>query len=207
MAAEMGGGGGPEIEHHHRHTGHKWLDIVLGVSAVAISLMSLFLAIQHGRVMERMLQANTWPFVMVGYSTGNPDGTPHVTMWLTNKGVGPARIDSVELFYQNVPRSDPEALLRAILKPSDPARHFPVIQSDVIDSVLSPKDWMNFVDLDPKKYDFTEYSQIQSAVRNAQFRICYCSVFEECAVLDTRESPVRPVPVKTCPVPRTPFLH
>jgi hypothetical protein len=39
---------GPEGEHHHHHhTGNRWLDIVIAVSAVIISLISLFLAIQH----------------------------------------------------------------------------------------------------------------------------------------------------------------
>jgi hypothetical protein len=37
---------GPEVEHHdHHHTGRWWLDVVLAVSAVVISLISLFLAI------------------------------------------------------------------------------------------------------------------------------------------------------------------
>ena len=204
MVVEMG----PDAEHHHhRHTGHKWFDVVLAVSAVVISLISLFLAIQHGRVMERMVEASTWPFVMVGYSTGNADGTPHVSMWVTNKGVGPARVDSVEVFYQGVAQSDPQGLLSAILNPSDVTRRFPVIQSDVIDSVISAKDWLNFVDLDAKKYDPAEYSRIQHAMPELQFRICYCSVFEECSILDTRKSPPRPVPVKACPVPVRPFLH
>jgi hypothetical protein len=26
----------PEIEHHHHHTGKPWLDLLMGVSAVAI---------------------------------------------------------------------------------------------------------------------------------------------------------------------------
>jgi hypothetical protein len=59
----------PEVEHHQHHrTGHRWLDITLAVSAVFISLMSLFLAIQHGRVMERMVEASTWAFVVPDFS-------------------------------------------------------------------------------------------------------------------------------------------
>ena len=86
MAAEMGPG--PDVEHHHHHdTGHRWLDITLGVSAVFISLMSLLLAIQHGRAMEKMVQANTWAFVMVEHDTSYPDGSPHFSMWVVNNGV------------------------------------------------------------------------------------------------------------------------
>jgi len=198
---------GPDGEHHHhRHTGHRWLDVVLGVSAVTISLMSLFLAIQHGRVMEKMVEASTWPSMMVGYSTGNPDGTRHITIWATNKGVGPARLDSLEVFHEGVAQSDPQGLLKAILKPTDPSRHFPVIESDVLDNVFAPKDWVNFVDLDPKSYDQDDYARIQHALSGLQFRVCYCSVFEECWALDTRKSP-RAVATKACAVPPKMFLH
>lgn len=203
MAADMG----PEVEHaHHRHTGHRWLDVVLGVSAVVISLISLFLAIQHGRVMEKMVEASTWPAVMVGYSAANADGSPHITIWATNKGVGPARLDSLEVFHEGVAQSDPQGLLKSILKPSDPNRHFPVVQSDVLDNVFAPKDWLNFVDLPANRYDPEEYSRIRQAVSRLEFRFCYCSVFEECWALDTRKSP-RPVSVKACRVPPKMFLH
>lgn len=111
MAAEMGPA--PETEHHHHHhTGRKWLDVTLGVSAVFISLMSLFLAIQHGRVMEKMVQATTWPYVMVRFSTSNPDGSPHVRLLVANKGVGPAKVESLEVFYRDTAQPGGEALLQ-----------------------------------------------------------------------------------------------
>jgi uncharacterized membrane protein len=48
---------GPEVEHaHHHHTGRSWLDLILGVSAVSISFISLFLAIHNGNAMERLVQ-------------------------------------------------------------------------------------------------------------------------------------------------------
>src|ERR1700761_5577633 len=94
--------GGPELEHHHhRHTGHSWLDITLGVSAIVISVISLFLAVQHGRAMERMVEAATWPYVIVDFSTANLDGTPHVALRISNKGVGPSRVVSLEVSYQD----------------------------------------------------------------------------------------------------------
>ena len=45
----------PEIEHHHHHTGRPGVDLLLGVAAVAISFISLFLAIANGRAMERLV--------------------------------------------------------------------------------------------------------------------------------------------------------
>src|ERR1700729_270779 len=101
----------PEVEHsHHRHTGRPWLDLLLGVSAVSISFISLFLAIANGRAMERLVQANSWPFVFVGASNVELDGTPHVRLLIGNKGVGPARIETLDVLYQGTSVNGPRAL-------------------------------------------------------------------------------------------------
>lgn len=47
-----------ETEHEHGHghghkTGVPWLDIIVAVSAVFISVVSLVVSIAHGRTMER----------------------------------------------------------------------------------------------------------------------------------------------------------
>ena len=202
MAAELGPG--PEIEHHHHHhTGHRWLDMTLGVSAVFISLMSLFLAIQHGRVMEKMVQATTWPYVMVRFSTSNPDGSPHVRLEVSNKGVGPAKVESLEVFYHDTALPGGEALLQAILKPAD-KRHLPFLQSDVVNSVMAANDVVDIVDLDAAKFAPEETQALRAAMPDLSFRVCYCSVFDECSVLDTRKE-LRPEPVNACTFPEIAF--
>jgi hypothetical protein len=204
MATEMGPG--PDIEHHHHHhTGHRWLDITLAVSAVCISLMSLFLAIQHGRVMEKMVEANTWPFVMAYFSTSNPDATPHVSLHVANKGVGPAKIESLEVFYDDVPQPGDHALLRSMLKSDDPNRRVQLLRSDIVNSVMAAGDDIKIVDLNAQNYSPEETQLMQSSVSKLGFRVCYCSVFDECSVLDTRKTPPRPVAVKACSVPAVPF--
>jgi hypothetical protein len=50
----------PEGPHHHAsHTGHRWFDIALGLTAMFVSVVTLIVAIEHGRTMERMADANT----------------------------------------------------------------------------------------------------------------------------------------------------
>jgi hypothetical protein len=206
MSAEMGPP--PETEHHHHHhTGHRWLDATLAVSAVFISLMSLFLAIQHGRVMEKMVQANTWPFVMVYVSTSNLDATPHVSIHVANKGIGPAMVESLEVFNNGVAQRGTQALLRALLKSTDLGRHIPAVRSDVVDEVLAARDDFSIVDLDARNFTPQETDLLQSGVARLTFRVCYCSVFDECSVLDTRKTPIRPVSTKACAVPEVPFGH
>jgi hypothetical protein len=96
----------PEAPHSHpSHTGHRWLDIVLGLSAMFVSVVSLVVAVEHGRTMERMADANTrmvdansWPFVEFDSHNVDAQGNADVRLVLTNDGIGPARIETFELW-------------------------------------------------------------------------------------------------------------
>ncbi|HTY48510.1 MAG TPA: hypothetical protein VMB48_02325 [Steroidobacteraceae bacterium] len=190
--------GSMDPHHHHPASGHRWLDIILAVSAVFISLMSLFMAIQHGRVMERMVEASTWPYVMAYHSTHDDDGTPHVHLALTNKGVGPARIESLEVFYEGRPMRNSHALAGAILKPAGSPDHLFVLSSDVLHGVIAAKETQDYVIFPPQHYTPEQYAALVSAMGRMQYRVCYCSVFEECAVFDSHATPLVSA-VKACP--------
>jgi hypothetical protein len=213
MAVEAGGGGVDVEHHHHHHTGHKWLDVVLAVSAVLISMISLFLAIQHGRVMEKMVEADTWAYVVAGITAVSVDQdltkyTLHPRLTIRNKGVGPAKIDSLEVFYQGTAQPGEQALIRALLRSTDEKRHFRFYESDIVGEVLAAKEELSFVDFGTDLYTPEEYQTIREAMRKLDFRVCYCSVLDECAIFDSRE-PMRrrQLPVKSCPVPAVSLQH
>jgi hypothetical protein len=205
MSVEMSPG--PETEHHqHPHTGHRWLDITLAVSAVFISLISLFLAIQHGRVMERMMEASTWAFVTVDFS--NADRVtfgPHTRLTMRNKGVGPAKIESLEVFYDGAVQAGPRALVSAILKRPEPLGTHRFLRSDVDGMVLSAKEEIDFLDFKVGSYAPDESDALAQSGAKLEFRVCYCSVLDECAVVDTRNHGQRPLAVKACAVPPVPY--
>ena len=204
MSAEMTPG--PDGEHHHHaQTGHRWLDITLAVSAVFISLVSLFLAVQHGRVMERMVEANTWAFVTVDFSNADRDFRPHTRLMLMNKGVGPAKIESLEVFYNGVGQPGPHALTNAILKRDEPKGARGFFTSDVSGIVLSAKEELDFLDFNVGSYTPDEYQALAQAMSRLDFRVCYCSVLDECSVVDTHRKARDPANVKACPVPKTPY--
>jgi hypothetical protein len=205
MAAEMGPG--PDVEHHHHHeTGHRWLDITLAVSAVFISLMSLVLAIQHGRAMEKMVEMSSWPYLELAFSTVKEDRTPRIAMMLLNRGVGPAKVESVEVWYNGVPQPDSKSLIRAMLKITDPAREIRVFKSDIVRSVLPARETVNLFDVALDYFSPEEYQTLRNELTHTTTRVCYCSVFDECSVMEsTREG--KPEKVKECPEPKTMFLH
>lgn len=193
----------PEVEHLHHHTGRPWWDLVLGVSAVCISLVSILLAIHNGHAMERLVQANSWPFVKVTYTNYNQDGTPHNHLDLTNKGVGPASIESLEVSYDGKAMPGARALLNAMLKRITVSPNPRIMDSGVVHNVLSAKEQMTFVDFHSEDYGPEDYAAIRAGLRKVGSRTCYCSVFDECWLADTRNQ--RPVKVKACPVPEVPF--
>ena len=63
----------PEHETPHRAhgTGHRWLDLTLALSAMFVSIVSLILAVHSGHAMDRLVAANSWPFLL--YDTENRD--------------------------------------------------------------------------------------------------------------------------------------
>jgi hypothetical protein len=192
-----------EIEHAHHHTGRPWWDLVLGISAIVISLVSVFLAIHNGHAMERLVQANSWPFIKLTYTTSNTDGTPHNHLDITNKGVGPASIESLEVFYEGQSIGSPRGLLNAMLHRTTAGLNPHIFNSTVVHNVLSAKEQITLVDFHSEDFSPEDYATVGTRLSKVELRACYCSVFEECWVADTRKD--RPVKVNTCPVPGVAF--
>lgn len=85
-----------------------WLDIIVAVSAVFISVVSLVVSIAHGRTMERLVDQNekivaadTLPFLMFYSSDVDPQTYgKRVSVELKNGGVGPAVVDWLEVRWR-----------------------------------------------------------------------------------------------------------
>jgi hypothetical protein len=190
----------PETEAlHHHQTGRPWIDLLLGVSAVLISFISLFLAIANGRAMERLVQSNSWPFVQASTSNVNPDGSPHISLSIANKGVGPARLETLEVMYNGNPMSSPRALVDAMLGRATDRQHPVIITANVIHGVLAAKESISYVDLKPETLSAEDYAAINVGLQTNKlgFLICYCSVFDECWIRESGKT--RPSKVKECP--------
>jgi len=153
--------------------------------------------------MERLVQANSWPLVQLTYSTLNADGTPHIHLDIANKGVGPARIESLEVTYNGEPVSDPRAMLNAILNRTTVPLHPRIQTSNVTHSVLAAREIVPFVDFKSEAFSAEDYEALRVGVEKLNFHACYCSAFDECWVADTSQP--RPVRVKECPVSASSF--
>lgn len=203
-----------EIEHpHHRHhkTGHRWLDMALPLSALFISVVSIGIALHHGEVMqalvqqnERLVQANSLPYVELAHSSGmTPDGSLRPSLVAVNSGVGPAQIRSVSVTVDGRPVGDLEALLSACCGGRGQT---PMASSTLLNRMMRAGETTEYVmaigpaAASPLAKAFMAASNADRIVTT----VCYCSVFEECWV-NASAGMARPQRVGNCPMPRVQY--
>ena len=201
-------------QHHAAHTGHRWLDILLAHTAMFVSVISLVVAVEHGRTMERMadanarmVQANSWPFLQ--FSTHNLDehGNANVRLVLSNEGIGPARIETVELWWNGKPMSSPQGLIEACCAttPTERSQLHGTVWSfgNLAPSILRAGDHTNFFTMISNPHNTDVWSKFNVERDKITVRVCYCSVFDECwrgSGITTHADPV-----SSCPKPDVPF--
>jgi len=180
-------------------------------------VISLWVAIATERANQKMVDANyrmvaaaSWPFLQI--DSGNDDsGKRRITLELQNAGVGPAKIQSFEVFWRGKAYASAGALLRACCAPDKKVR----LQTGtlpVLGVVLRPGDQRQFFrfDLTPDNADvWKAFDQVRQ--HELAYRACYCSVFDECwiSALNTQQAQhtLQVQPVKACPTPTTPYEH
>lgn len=148
-----------------------------GVSAVIAALIGLLALLVSGYtavLQQQQVRAQVWPYVETGWSQSGR----HVL--LANKGVGPARIMTVQMFVDGKPHKDWNSIFAALGLTFDPLPPYSTVHGIVISpgalvQQLAFRDEAQFRQFDPL------YPRIDVAV-------CYCSTLGECWQLDERET-------------------
>lgn len=196
-----------DIQAQPRRTGHSLADLIISVSAIILSVVSLFVAIQNAWTQREMVSASTWPFV-TGWVKIETAKQSLLQFGLANSGVGPAKVHSFEVIYkgQSV-RSTRDLMRRCCGLPSDPkiadAILNPRMSSTMVNGVVvrAGEDQTAFAYL-PDPANPALGQRFALALRELQFRSCYCSVLDECWKSNNSMTPTR---VKSCKEPEHPF--
>jgi len=205
----------PEVEHAHGPHGHgsgvRWLDVIVTVSVVFISVISLVVSIEHGKSMEKMVDQNqklvvasTLPILSIFWRELDDTGKPMLQETISNGGVGPAIIVKFEIRYKGVAYDDHRALLRACCAASylkaQKNGHPKVYYSNVSGLILSARQDMYPITIKPDKDALDLYSDFRNVKDSDDitYHACYCSVLNECWETDFDRK--RPQPVKECKV-------
>jgi hypothetical protein len=178
------------------------------LSALAVSVISLVIAIHHGHTMQRMadanarlVQANSWPLLQFTTGNANEKGDPEITLKVENAGVGPAKLISLEIFQGDRRIRTPRDLVQAL----DPATTRPQLSLGVtLPFVLRAGDSQLILALKREGQE-TLWDKLNTARFELRFRACYCSVFDECWVSDL--ATVSPQHVGQCAVNADTFTY
>lgn len=185
------------------------VDFLVAICALITSIASIWLSVTQGDDMQRLVQAQSWPFL--GFTTSNAETSPVtgkpdpvISMTIENLGVGPAKIQSFEIFYKGKNVQTSRELLRACCTdasgkiPEDAWKQTPILTSTVVGRVLRAGQTAPFIYWARPDTDNAIWEKLNKARFEVEKKICYCSVFDECWTSDLEST--QATPVKNCPV-------
>jgi hypothetical protein len=185
-----------EVAAHPHHTGRPWLDMVVALSAIAISLISLVVAIEHGRTEEKLVAAASWPFVVANSTIDDViGGSGSMSLVVSNAGIGPARIQSARLLLDgHAVHSHEELLSRCCGYPTGDLefqlRHGLVDENTVV-GVLAPHDTITVLKIQRTADTTALWAKLMDLGPRLAWSACYCSVLGECWITDMESTPSR----------------
>ena len=165
-----------------------WSDTALAIAALFVSAVSLWVGIRTELANEQLVAASTWPFLQVNIDNATPEGVPYLKFRVVNSGVGPATIETFELFWKDKPYASATKLLRDCcgfktrggpVQPADD-RHTRLLTGTVQGFVLRSGESEAFILYPLNEDNVREWNALNRAKSDMTYRICYCSVLNEC---------------------------
>ena len=195
---------GVDDVHAHAHkTGHTWVDLAMAISAITISIISLFVAVAHGRTEEKLVAASSWPFLTFSTSkNGLEAGGWTIDLRLQNSGVGPARVKWIRLVLDGKPVRDSADLMKrccgvASAPVDEQVRRGLVSQNSPV-GVLPAREGVDVLAWRERSGNGAIWSKLESAGYRLRTEACYCSVLADCWISDLIAT-AEPRHVSQCP--------
>jgi hypothetical protein len=166
---------------------------ILSVVGIAVAVIALYAALTESAAVRQHTAAAVWPFVQVmieDYDKGDAAG---FSLALTNSGVGPAKMQDVRVTVDgNVTRNWSE--LVAIVEGNPEAA---ISRNFISNRVLRPDETVIIFGTT----DAALARELIGAVSKPRGALtyCYCSIFDECWLADTRMELQTRERVDACP--------
>lgn len=179
----------PHVPHRHdkNHGGGlpRWLELMVALTALVTSISSIVIAIQHGHTMEKLVQANSVPYLEGGFSDTATDGSKVLSLDLLNRGVGPAHEESMRVRVDGRVVRNLKEFMAATLGPDQGAKAYaaldPALIANHVPKRFVPAGQSQFVFKYSKTKDNARWwDQLYAQESRWNVEFCYCSVFDEC---------------------------
>ena len=166
---------------------------VLSVAGVFIAVVALYAALKESAAVRQQTAAAVWPFVQLLVEDYASEHAAGFSMAFVNAGVGPARLHAVRLQLKGRPMADWAQAVTTLggEEDSEVSRNF------VSGRVLRPDE--KVVMLGTMEPDLARRFQAAMADPDNFIVYCYCSIFGECWLADSRQDLQNPESVERCP--------
>ena len=170
-------------------------NLLVSIPTFVISLVLAYATYVQADATRKMQMSGAWPYVSYGTSDMTDEGISVISFQLGNDGVGPARLKQLEFIYNGRPMQSPRSFLQSCcgdLKESPT----PFISSN-FEVVLRPGETVGFIRLAKTADNSAVWDRLKVERWKVAVRACYCSVFDDCWVMDSQKQD--PEQVKACP--------
>ena len=164
---------------------------ITSLVAIVISVVAMVLSIVEVSAMREQQRADVWPYleIMQNYSE---DG---FALRITNKGVGPALVDSGALYDGEREIDDLDAFIAETVGAENAFGYETYRSRGIVNAVLAAGE-----SVDLFAVDWTEETQLLLKLwteeRAIDYRVCYCSIHDQC--WRTSLSTARAVSARRC---------
>ena len=166
---------------------------ILSVLGIVIAVLALYAALTESAAVRQQTAAAVWPFVQLmveDYDTGD---AAEFSFAFTNVGVWPAKMKGVRLVVDGkVVRNWTE--LVASVNGDEGAG---VNRDFISDRVLRPEEKVSMFSTADAELARKLFGVIK--MPRSRLSFCYCSIFDECWLSDSRADLQAPKPVEVCP--------
>jgi hypothetical protein len=166
---------------------------VLSLVGVFIAIVALYAALSESEATRKQTAAAVWPFVQLTINDHLSENRAEFSISLTNAGVGPARMRSMRVLLMGKPLRDWHHAIELV---GESGTHR-LGQSYVSRRVLIPGETINMVSTSDRV--LVEKFLGTMAQPDNSITYCYCSIFEECWVVDSEKDLQTPDRVDECP--------
>jgi hypothetical protein len=180
------------------------LEILVTLPTLIISIALAYFSFVQADASRKMQRTETWPYVSYGTDNSSTEVKDEISFSLSNDGVGPARLEETEFLYNGKAIRDPiEFITTCCAVAAHSVAKNLTFTTDRVDGVLRSGEKRKFIRLAKTDQNALLWNKLNEERWKVVVRTCYCSIFDDCWVFDSRKN--RPDEVKACPTDWTKF--
>ncbi|HEX5238181.1 MAG TPA: hypothetical protein VFW39_06940 [Sphingomicrobium sp.] len=178
-------------------------EVLVALPTLVISIALAYFSFVQADASRKMQESGTWPFISYGTGNSSPNGKDVISFSISNDGVGPARLKEMELVYEGKPVADLRQFILACCAVAANGIKDLSFATNAVDGVLRPGEERNFISFAKTHDNAALWDRLDGERWKVVVHSCYCSIFDDCWVLDSRKED--PDQVKACPANWTKF--